>query len=215
MRSRGFTLESEILIEAAHQGHPTLAVTIPGRYPVDARASHYRAVVDTAKIVVMVAGRLLRKGLYPLGLWRSLQRPQVLVGAGRARCSTGKADPGRRSRSRCALAPAARGAPDRARPAPKGKQKSEFAYTPVTIWHVCCIAASYSGGQAMSVDQLFGKYRRLKKDLSAAYSQPQWNAALVDRLVDEIGQVEKELALQAPIGLRGAACRARKAAAAE
>ncbi len=50
----------------------------------------------------------------------------------------------------------------------------------------------------MSVDQLFGKYKRLKKDLSAAYSQPQWNAALVDRLVDEIGEVERELALQAP-----------------
>ncbi len=54
----------------------------------------------------------------------------------------------------------------------------------------------------MSVDQLFGKYRRLKKDLSAAYSQPQWNAALVDRLVEEIGTVEHELALHAPIGLR-------------
>jgi hypothetical protein len=55
---------------------------------------------------------------------------------------------------------------------------------------------------AMSVDQLFGKYKRLKKDLSAAYSQPQWNAALVDRLVDEIGEVERELALQAPAGVR-------------
>ena len=55
----------------------------------------------------------------------------------------------------------------------------------------------------MSVDQLFGKYRRLKKDLSAAYSQPQWNSALVDRLVDEIGRVEQELAIHAPIGLRG------------
>ena len=51
----------------------------------------------------------------------------------------------------------------------------------------------------MSVDQLFGKYRRLKKDLSVAYSQPQWNSALVDRLVDEIGQVERELAQRAPL----------------
>ena len=50
----------------------------------------------------------------------------------------------------------------------------------------------------MSVDQLFGKYRRLKKDLSTAYSQPQWNAALVDRLVDEITIVEREIALRAP-----------------
>jgi hypothetical protein len=52
----------------------------------------------------------------------------------------------------------------------------------------------------MSVDQLFGKYKRLKKDLSVAYSQPQWNAALVDRLVDEIGVVERELAQRAPLG---------------
>ena len=50
----------------------------------------------------------------------------------------------------------------------------------------------------MSVDQLFGKYKRLKKDLSAAYSQPHWNAALVDRLVDEIGAVEREIAMRAP-----------------
>ena len=53
----------------------------------------------------------------------------------------------------------------------------------------------------MSVDQLFGKYKRLKKDLSAAYSQPQWNAALVDRLVDEIGAVEREIAMRAPPGV--------------
>ena len=80
VRSRGFTLESEILIEAAHRGHLTLAVTIPGRYPEDARPSHYRPVADTARIVVMVAGRLLRNGMHPLGLWRSLrQRSQVLA----------------------------------------------------------------------------------------------------------------------------------------
>jgi len=53
----------------------------------------------------------------------------------------------------------------------------------------------------MSLDPLLGKYRRLKKDLSAAYSQPQWNAALVDRLVDEIGAVEREIAMRAPPGM--------------
>ena len=74
-----FTFESEIIIAAAERGQPTLAVAIEGRYPRDARPSHYRSVVDTAKIVAMVASRLLAKGLYPLGLWRSLQRPQVLV----------------------------------------------------------------------------------------------------------------------------------------
>ncbi|NPC57966.1 glycosyltransferase family 2 protein [Caenimonas soli] len=77
-----FTFESEILIEAARQGHPTLAVAIPGRYPVDARRSHFRPVLDIAKIVVMVAGRLLRYGMAPLGLWRSLQPARVLPGRG-------------------------------------------------------------------------------------------------------------------------------------
>lgn len=75
-----FTFESEILIEAARQGHPTLAVAIPGRYPANARRSHFRPVLDIAKIVVMVAGRLLRYGMAPLGLWRSLQPATVLPG---------------------------------------------------------------------------------------------------------------------------------------
>jgi len=75
-----FTFESEILIEAARQGHATLAVAIPGRYPANARRSHFRPVLDIAKIVVMVAGRLLRYGMAPLGLWRSLQPATVLPG---------------------------------------------------------------------------------------------------------------------------------------
>ncbi len=75
-----FTFESEILIEAARQGHTTLAVAIPGSYPANARASHFRPVVDIAKIVVMVAGRLLRQGMAPRGLWRSLKPAPVLPG---------------------------------------------------------------------------------------------------------------------------------------
>lgn len=75
-----FTFESEILIEAARCGHQTLSVAIPGRYPVDARASHFRPVVDIANIVLMVAGRLLRQGMAPLGLWRSLKPAAVLPG---------------------------------------------------------------------------------------------------------------------------------------
>jgi len=55
-------------------------VSIPGRYPANARASHFRPVIDIAKIVVMVAGRLLRKGMAPLGLWRSLGKATVLPG---------------------------------------------------------------------------------------------------------------------------------------
>ncbi len=89
VRCERFTYESELLIEAAAEGYPTLAVSVPGRYPRDARPSHYRAVVDTARIVVMVGGRLLAKGLYPQGLWRSLQRsPEVALPAGSALDST-------------------------------------------------------------------------------------------------------------------------------
>jgi len=78
-RANRFTFESEILIEAADHGHLTLAVAIPGRYPQNARRSHFRPVVDIAKIVVMVAIRLLKKGMHPIGLWRSLQPIEVLA----------------------------------------------------------------------------------------------------------------------------------------
>ncbi|MDQ6639458.1 MAG: glycosyltransferase family 2 protein [Pseudomonadota bacterium] len=79
MRSSGFTLESEILIEAAQQGHSTLAVKIPARYHDDARPSHYRSVVDTVKIVEMVGARLLKKGMYLHGLWLGTRRAPVLI----------------------------------------------------------------------------------------------------------------------------------------
>lgn len=80
VRGSRFTFESEILIEAAMRGHATLAVAIPGRYPLHARHSHFRPVVDIAKIVLMVGRRLLRQGMAPLGLWRSLQGATVLPG---------------------------------------------------------------------------------------------------------------------------------------
>ncbi|HVE54874.1 MAG TPA: glycosyltransferase family 2 protein [Ramlibacter sp.] len=80
VRGSRFTFESEVLIEAAHRGHPTLAVAIPGRYPQHARPSHFRPVWDITKIVLMVAGRLLRSGMAPVGLWRSLRPAVVLPG---------------------------------------------------------------------------------------------------------------------------------------
>ncbi len=69
-----FVFESEVLIEAAWQGVRSQPVTIDSIYPKAARPSHYRPVLDTAHIVLMVAQRLLRRGLHPVGLWRSLQR---------------------------------------------------------------------------------------------------------------------------------------------
>jgi glycosyltransferase involved in cell wall biosynthesis len=82
VRSGRFTMESEILIEAARRGHPTAAVQIPGRYPEGARRSHYRGAVDTARIVAMVALRLLAQGMYPQGLWRSLGKRPARAASG-------------------------------------------------------------------------------------------------------------------------------------
>ena len=74
-RKHGFVYESEFLIEAAHQGLKFQTVPISSYYPRQARASHFRPVVDITRIVLMVAGRLLRSGLNPSGLveiiWRS------------------------------------------------------------------------------------------------------------------------------------------------
>ena len=80
VKSNRFTFESEILIMAARQGHPTIAMVIPSSYPADARPSHFRPVADIAKIVLMVASKLLQQGLAPLGLLRSLKKATVLPG---------------------------------------------------------------------------------------------------------------------------------------
>jgi len=75
-----FVLESEILIAAGRLGVRSVAVQIPGIYPAHARPSHFRPVRDIARIVIMVAGRLLTRGMYPSGLWRSLTVPATLEG---------------------------------------------------------------------------------------------------------------------------------------
>lgn len=71
----GFVFESEILIAAGNIGVQSVAVAIPGIYPKLARASHFRPVYDIARIVLMVGGRLLKRGMYPAGLWHSLKSP--------------------------------------------------------------------------------------------------------------------------------------------
>ncbi len=78
----GFVFESEVLIAAAGKKIGSIAVPIPGIYPQGARASHFRPVYDISRIVLMVAGRLLRRGMYPQGLWRSLSLPTAFdIGA--------------------------------------------------------------------------------------------------------------------------------------
>ena len=70
--SSGFVFESEILIDAAHLGITSVFVTIDTLYHKNARPSHYRPTADTLAIVKMVAIKLLRKRLYPLGLLRAI-----------------------------------------------------------------------------------------------------------------------------------------------
>ena len=74
----GFVFESEVLIAAGAMGVRSIAVAIPGIYPKAARPSHFRPVLDIARIVVMVAGRLIKRGMYPMGLWRSLNLPMAV-----------------------------------------------------------------------------------------------------------------------------------------
>jgi glycosyltransferase involved in cell wall biosynthesis len=62
-RARCFVFESEILIEAARLGVRARSVPVQVVYGERARASHFRPVLDIARIVRMVAWRLLSQGL--------------------------------------------------------------------------------------------------------------------------------------------------------
>jgi glycosyltransferase involved in cell wall biosynthesis len=76
IREQGFACESELLIEAARLGFQTVAVDIPTIYgAAQQRPSHFRPVADITRIVTMVAGKLLRAGMDPIGLWRALTWP--------------------------------------------------------------------------------------------------------------------------------------------
>lgn len=76
-RAGGFVFESELLIDAGRLGVRTAAVPIDALYgEVLRRPSHFRPVADIARIVAMVAAKLLRRGMDPAGLWRSLAAPR-------------------------------------------------------------------------------------------------------------------------------------------
>ncbi len=77
LRSSGFVFESELLIAAAHKGFPSISVPIPALYDGEVfRPSHFKPVRDITRIVVMVAWALIRRGMNPYGLYRSL-KPEV------------------------------------------------------------------------------------------------------------------------------------------
>ena len=69
---RSFVFESEILIEATRAGHRSLAVPIEAFYRPGARPSYFLPVRDIARITGMVGWKLISRGMYPIGLYRSL-----------------------------------------------------------------------------------------------------------------------------------------------
>jgi len=76
--SRAFTLESELVIEAARHGFSTVAVPIDAVYLHAGRPSHFRLWRDTARIIGMIAGRLILGGMHVPGLVASLRRGAVI-----------------------------------------------------------------------------------------------------------------------------------------
>lgn len=71
---KGFVLESELLIDASGMGTAIRSVRIPALYDATAfRPSHFRPVADITQIVLMVAGKLLKRGMNIPGLIRYLR----------------------------------------------------------------------------------------------------------------------------------------------
>ncbi|MBO6947511.1 MAG: glycosyltransferase family 2 protein [Rhodospirillales bacterium] len=71
---QGFVLESELLILASWAGAPIRDVRIPALYGAETfRPSHFRPVADITHIVLMVAVKLLSRGMNIPGLIRYLR----------------------------------------------------------------------------------------------------------------------------------------------
>lgn len=73
-RSRGFVLESEILIEAARHGHRCVMVPIAAIYLAGQRTSHFRPVLDIVRITRMIAWKLISRGFVPANFYRAFIR---------------------------------------------------------------------------------------------------------------------------------------------
>lgn len=71
-RERSFVFESEMAIESARHGFPCVAMPIESLYLPDGRPSHLRPAVDITRIVLMVAWKLISRGMYLQGLLKLL-----------------------------------------------------------------------------------------------------------------------------------------------
>ena len=50
----------------------------------------------------------------------------------------------------------------------------------------------------MELEQLMGRYFRLKQELSIAYRVQPWHSARIDRLADDLATTEREIAAHQP-----------------
>lgn len=75
---KDFVFESEILIQSARRGCRSVAIAIPALYfETGSRPSHFRPVADIAKIVRMVAWKIISKGMYPQGLYAVIRNTHL------------------------------------------------------------------------------------------------------------------------------------------
>jgi hypothetical protein len=51
----------------------------------------------------------------------------------------------------------------------------------------------------MNIDDLLSTYARLRTELSDAYVAPAWRASRIDRLVEELSEVERKIAECQPL----------------
>ena len=50
----------------------------------------------------------------------------------------------------------------------------------------------------MDLEQLMGRYFRLKQELAIAYKAQPWHSGRIDRLADELAATEREIAARQP-----------------
>lgn len=51
----------------------------------------------------------------------------------------------------------------------------------------------------MQLEQLMGRYFRLKQELAVAYRERPWHGARIDRLADDLTSTEREIAALQPV----------------
>ena len=77
--NESFVYESEILIEGARQGFPVENVVVSVSPRSGPSLSHFRPLLDVLRITRMVAWKLIRRGMYPAGLYRMFCRRTELA----------------------------------------------------------------------------------------------------------------------------------------